>query len=145
MFSATWYDRLPFLDPPPRIVKITVTSNTDLARVVPELRALGTVRHASIYALSSRDTELLSQIDSLRSIEAGWGLTTDQLRPLLTLPLEEYSVSGADVNIPHADVELLLTIPTMKRIGMAHGERGIEPKLRAKYPHVSYFGTDFPP
>lgn len=117
-----WYDRLPFLDPPPRIVEVSIDSRTDMASVVPELRALGTVRRVSIYGLSIRDMQLLSQIDSIRTVQADYGLTTEQLRPLLSLPLEQFSVSGADVNISHADLELLLSIPTIKSIGMAHGE-----------------------
>ena len=140
-----WYDRLPLLDPPPRIVELSVTSNTDIDRIVPELRALGTVRRVSIYDLSVRDMELLSQIDSIRVVEASWGLTTEQLRPLLSLPLEEYSVSGADVNISHDNLELLLSIPTIKRIGMAHGESGVPSRLLARRPDISYFTTDFPP
>jgi hypothetical protein len=140
-----WYDRLPFLEPPPRIVNLSLGSGTDLASIVPEVRALGTVRRVSIYGLSTRDMQLLSQIDSIRSVEASYGLTTEQLRPLLSLPIEEFSVSGADVNISHADLELLLSIPTIKRIGMAHGEAGVPPKLRARHPNVAYFVTDFPP
>jgi hypothetical protein len=140
-----WYDRLPFLDPPPRIVELSIGSRTDMASVVPELRELGTVRRVSIYGLSTRDMGLLSQIDSIRTIEAAHGVTTEQLRPLISLPLEEFSVSGADVNISQADLELLLSIPTIKSIGMAHGESGVPPELRAKHPNVSYFVTDFPP
>ena len=140
-----WYDRLPFLDPPPRIVGVTIGPNTDVASIVPELRALGTVRRVSIYELSTRDMELLSQIDSIRAVEADWGLTTEQLRPLLSLPLEEFSVSGADVNISPAHLELLLSLPSIKRIGMAHGESPVPVELRARRPDVSYFLTDFPP
>src|SRR5262245_59284802 len=140
-----WYDRLPFLDPPPRIVKLFVGSNTDVASVVPELRALGTVREISIYGLSVRDMQLLSQIDSIRTVDADWGLTTEQLRPLLSLPLEQFSVRGADVTISHGDLELLLSIPTIKRLGMANGESGVLPKLLARHPSVSYVGTDSPP
>lgn len=140
-----WYDRLPFLDPPPRIVVLSIGSGTDVASVVPALRGLGTVRRVRIYGLSVRDLELLSQIDSIRSVEAEYGVTTEQLRPLLSLPLEEFSVSGADVNISHEDLELLLSIPTMRSIGMARGESWVPPELRARRPDISYFVTDFPP
>jgi hypothetical protein len=140
-----WYDRLPFLDPPPRIVELSLGSGTDLASVVPALSGLGTVRRVSIYGLTTRDMQLLSQIDSIRTVEAAFGLTTEQLRPLLSLPLEEFSVRGADVNISPADLELLLSIPTLKSIGMAHGESGVPSKLRDGHPNVSYFITDFPP
>jgi hypothetical protein len=140
-----WYDRLPFLNPPPRIVAVTVGPYTDVASVVPELRSLGTVRRVNAHAPSPGDMELLSQIDSIREVKADWGLTTDQLRPLLSLPLEEYSVRGADLNIPPADLELLLSLPTIKRIGMATGESSVPPELRARRPDVEYFMTDFPP
>jgi hypothetical protein len=143
--APLWYDRLPFLRPPPRIVELTIGRGTDMTCVVPELQSLGTVRRVNIYELSPRNLELLSQIDSIRVVEASWGLTTEQLGPLLSLPLEEYSVTGADVNIPRSQVEMLLDIPTMKRIGMASGESGVPLALRQLHPNVSYFRTDFPP
>src|SRR5687767_2106687 len=52
-----WYDRLPWLDPPPRIVALSIGAGTDVASVVPALRALGTVRRVRIYGLSVRDME----------------------------------------------------------------------------------------
>lgn len=140
-----WYDRLPFLNPPPRIVEISVSSNTDMESIVPEMRGLGTVRRVRMYDLSTSDIGLLTQIDSIRTVEADWGLTAGQLPRLLSLPLEEYSVSGADVNISHADLELLLSLPTIRRIGMAHGQSGVPAELVARRPDVSYFITDFPP
>lgn len=109
------------------------------------MRALGTVHRARIYDLSTSDIELLSQIDSIHTVQAEWGLATGQLPLLLSLPLEEYSVSGADVNISRADLELLLSLPTIRRIGMAHGQSGVPAELVARRPDVSYFMTDFPP
>jgi hypothetical protein len=140
-----WYDRLPFLDPPSRIGALYFNSRSNVAAVVPELQSLGTVRRVSLYELSARDIELLTQIDSIREVEAEWGLETNELRPLLALPLEEFCVSGADVDIPRDQLELLLSLPTLQRIGMASASFGAPDDLRAKRPDVSYFPTDFPP
>jgi hypothetical protein len=140
-----WYDRFPFLKPPPRIEVLTINSGANLESILPILQNLGTIRRICIYDLSIRDIELLSQVKSIRSVEAQWGLSANQVRPLLSLPLEDFSVTGADVNIPESALELLLTIPTIKSIGMAHGESGVSKKLRVKYPKVSYYTTDFPP
>ena len=140
-----WYDRLPWLNPPPPIVSVMIWPDKDLEAIVPVLADLGTVKRVDIYQLSLRELEMVSRIDSIDTIEDWSGITAEEVRPLLSLRLKDFSVNGADVNIPDDVLELLFSIPTLESVGTAHGDRAVPKRLRDRQPDVSIYVTDFPP
>ncbi len=144
--TLPWYDRWSWIAPP-RIESISIygSRNKDLAIVAPLLADLGTVKRLSYDDLSVSDVKLLSQVKSIERIEASWGLTADHVRPFLTHSLVEFEVRGADMNIPPDALELLFTMPSLKRVGTAHGSSAVPKHLQAQRPDISIFVTDFPP
>ena len=115
--KTPWYDRLPWLDSPRPIESVMILPGRDLAVVAPILANLGTVKRATIYELTEHELQLLSQIQSIESISTSCSMTADDVRPLTTLRLQEFSVYGADLNILPEALEVLFTIPTLKSVG----------------------------
>lgn len=140
-----WYDQLPWLDPPPRIESIWVRRNADLETIVPELAKLGTVKQLEHYGMTIEQLEMLSQIDSIESIETSGGLITEGIRPFLSHKLKNFTVHGAGSSIPEAALELLFAIPTLESVGTANGPSDVPAALKAKRPDITICRTDFPP
>lgn len=139
-----WYDQLPWLTPPPRIISVMIWPNKDLDSIVPILDGLGTVKRIEYYALTMRELEMVSQIGSIEVIETSNTVTAEHVRPFMSHKIREFWLYGPDCNIPVDALELLFSIPTLESVGTAHGDSAVPEFLKAKRPDVSIHMTDFP-
>ncbi len=139
-----WYDRLPGLAPPPRIESVMIWPRKPLKEIVPVLDKLGTVKRLHYYALTLPVLELVSQIGSIEVIRTSSDLTIEAIRPFMSHKLREVSVDGADHNIPVDTLELLYSMPTLEKIGTAHGDSAVPAEFKTKRPDVLIYMTDFP-
>jgi hypothetical protein len=140
-----WCHRLGIFDSPPTIRSVSLHSQQNLEAIVPALVQLGTVAEIEYYNLTERELRLISKVRSIEVIRAQWGGRAEEVRPFLSHRIKDYSVSGADHNIPRESLELLFSIPTLERIGTAHGEASIPYDLRLQRPDIAIYLTDYPP
>lgn len=140
-----WCQRLGIHKSPPVIRSVSLHPQQNLEAIIPALIQLGTVKELDYYNLTEGELRLISKVGSIEVIRAQWGGRVEEVRPFLSHRIKDYSVSGADHNIPRDSLELLFSLPTLERIGTAHGESSIPAELRLQRPDVVIYPTDFPP
>ena len=140
--SLPWHDRLPFLEPTPRVEHVEIGPQTDIESVLPALTRINSVKSLYFWELTKHETELLSQIQTIERIEAWLGFTTETLRPFMKHKLRAVKVYGPDVNIPTDALEMLYSIPTLKNIGTGYGESAVPAHLKEKRPDIKIQTTD---
>ena len=139
-----WHDRLPWISPL-RIHAVEIWPHTNLELIVPVLAELGTVTRLEYHELTVQELELVSQIESIETISSHRSsVTAEHLRPFMSHRICDFSVEGPDLNMPDDVLEMLYSIPSLERIGTAHGREGVPEALRLKRPEVVIYLTDFP-
>ncbi len=140
-----WYDRLPGLSPPPRIEEMIIySSGKDLEAIVPLLVRLGTIKHIRVDNVTLEEMETLSQMNTIESISTESSLNAAMFRPFTSHKLKNVMFYGTSNNIPLDTLELLLSLPSIERIGTSNGSWDVPDSLKGRRPDVVIFQTDIP-
>ena len=126
-----------------------IEATPELRTAVRLLNRLGTVREASIdgYPIDGSPFRIIGQLHSMRAVYVrGAILSAETVRPLANLPrLEIFECVGSTGHCDKAVLEAILSIPSIREVGLPQGESEVPDDLRRLRPDVTYAITDFPP